>query len=147
MEDRYMTASLNRLSARTNEADHRRLTALVADLQTFLHAVGGPAAGTARARRHALGKVVVLRVAQDDHLEEEEESVLPVVRREFSETQQLDLARRLLIDREAQDADWPLAWLTPHVTAEERQWLAKLTGRIASGLPLDSTGSGAAPST
>lgn len=133
IEDTYMTASLDRLSARTNEAEHRRLTELLADLQTYLREVGGPAAVTARTRRHALGKVVALRVAQDDHLEEEEELILPVIRQQISEAQQFDMAQRLLIDREIQDAGWPLAWLSPHVTATERQWLADLAGRAASG--------------
>ena len=146
VEDQYMTASLDRLSARTNEAEHRRLTEMLADLQTSVREAGGPVAVTARTRRHALGKVVVLRVAQDDHLEEEEERILPVIRQQLSESQQFDMARRLLIDREAQNAGWLLAWLTPHVTATERQWLAALVGRAASGLPMDSTGSGAAPS-
>jgi hemerythrin-like domain-containing protein len=133
MEDRYMTAPLDRLSARTNEAEHRRLTELLADLQIYVREAGGPAAVTARTRRHALGKVVVLRVAQDDHLEEEEERVLPVIRQQSSESQQFDMAQRLLIDREAQEAGWVLAWLTPHVTATERQWIAALVGRAASG--------------
>ncbi len=146
MEDGYMTAPLDRLSARTNEAEHRHLTELLADLQIYVREAGGPAAVTARTRRHALGKVVVLRVAQDDHLEEEEERVLPVIRQQISETQQFDMAQRLLLDREAQDAGWLLAWLTPHVTATERQWLAALVGHAASGLPMDSTSSGAAPS-
>jgi len=126
MEDQYMTASLDRPSARTNEAEHRRLTELLADLQTYLREVGDSAAVTARTRRHALGKVVVLRVAQDDHLEEEEERVLPVIRQQISETQQFDIAERLLIDRQAQDAGWLLAWLTPHITTPERQLLAAL---------------------
>jgi hypothetical protein len=129
MEDQYMTASLDRPSARTNEAEHRRLTELLADLQTYLREVGDSAAVTARTRRHALGKVVVLRVAQDDHLEEEEERVLPVIRQQISETQQFDIAERLLIDRQAQDAGWLLAWLTPHITTPERQLLAALVGR------------------
>jgi hypothetical protein len=75
MEDQYMTAVLDRPSARTNEVEHRCLTELLADLQTYLREVGGPAVVTARTQRHALGKVVALRVAQDDHLEEEEERV------------------------------------------------------------------------
>ena len=133
IEDTYMTAFLDRPAARTNEAEHQRLTELLADLQTSLREVGGQTAVTARARRHALGKVVALRVAQDDHLEEEEERVLPVIRQQISAGQQFDMAQRLLIDREAQDAGWLLAWLSPHVTATERQLLADLTGHAASG--------------
>src|SRR5215467_11144025 len=126
-----MTAPLDRSSMRTNEAEHRRLTELLADLQTYVCQTSGPAAVTARTQRHALGKVVALRVAQDDHLEEEEERVLPVIRQQFSERQQCDIARRLLIDRQAQDAGWLLAWLIPHVTATERQLLAELIERAA----------------
>jgi hypothetical protein len=56
---------------------------------------------------------------------------LPAIRQQFSEAQQFDMARRLLLDREAQDAGWLLAWLTPHVTATERQLLADLAGRAS----------------
>ena len=66
-------------------------------------------------------------------LEEEEERVLPVIRQQISEAQQCDMARHLLLDREAQDTVWPLAWLTPHVTATERQLLTDLVGRAAPG--------------
>jgi hemerythrin-like domain-containing protein len=129
MEDQYMTASLARPSARTNEAEHRCLSELLADLQAYLYEVEGPV--TARTRRHALGKVVVLRVAQDDHLEEEEERLLPVIRQQLSDAQQYDMAQRLLIDQEAQDTGWVLAWLTAHVTTTERQLLTDLVGRTA----------------
>lgn len=129
VEDQYMTAALTRPSARTNEAEHRGLSELFADLWTYLHAVEGPA--TARTRRHVLGKVVELRVAQDDHLEEEEERLLPMIRQQLSDMQQYDIARRLLIDRQAQDVGWPLTWLTPHVTTTERQLLTDLVGHIA----------------
>ena len=132
MEDTFMTAPLDRPSARTNEAEHQRLTGLLEDLETSLRAVGESAPVTARMRRHMLGKVVALRVAQDDHLEEEEERVLPVIRQQISAAQQLDMAQRLLIDRGAQDTHWVLAWLTPHVTATEHQRLTALAGRAAS---------------
>jgi hemerythrin-like domain-containing protein len=121
VEDRYMTAALTRPSARTNEAEHRGLSALLADLRAYLREVGGPA--TARTQRHVLGKVVELRVAQDDHLEEEEERLLPLIRQQLSDVQQYDIAQRLLIDRQAQDIGWPMTWLTPYVTSTERQLL------------------------
>ena len=132
MEDTYMTPALDRPSMRTNEAEHRRLTELLADLHTYLYDVGGPTAVTAGARRHALGKVVVLRVAQNDHLEEEEERVLPVIRQQIDKSQQCDMAQRLLCDRETENPGWVLAWLTPYVTATERQWLMALVGRAAA---------------
>jgi hemerythrin-like domain-containing protein len=126
VEDQYMTASLTRPSARTNEAEHRCLSELFADLWNYLREMEGPV--TARTRRHALGKVVVLRVAQDDHLEEEEERLLPLIHQQLSDMQQYDLAQRLLIDRQAQDVGWLLTWLTPYVTTTERQLLTDLVG-------------------
>jgi hemerythrin-like domain-containing protein len=127
VEDQYMTAALTRPSARTNEAEHRGLSELFADLWTYLRKVEGPA--TARTRRHVLGKVVTLRVAQDDHLEEEEERLLPMIRQQLSDVQQYDIAQRLLIDRQAQNIGWPLTWLSPYVTATERQLLTDLVGQ------------------
>ena len=86
----------------------------------------GPA--TAHTRRHVLGKIVVLRVAQDDHLEEEEQRLLPMIRQQLSDLQQYDIAQRLLIDRQAQNVGWPLTWLSPYVTTTERQLLTDLVG-------------------
>jgi hypothetical protein len=144
VEDQYMTAALTRPSARTNEAEHRGLSELCADLWTYLREVGGPV--TARTQRHALGKVVMLRVAQDDHLEEEgaplswrpsavadagnEARLLPMIRQQLTDMQQYDIAQRLLINRQAQDVGWLLTWLTPYVTTAERQWLTDLVGHI-----------------
>jgi hypothetical protein len=104
------------------------LSELFADLRAYLREVRGPA--TARTRRHVLGKVVELRVAQDDHLEEEEERLLPMIRQQLSDMQQYDIAQRLLIDRQAQDVGWLLTWLTPYVTTAERQLLTDLVGHI-----------------
>ncbi len=132
MEDTYMTAPLDQPFARINEEEHKRLTELLGAIQTSLRAEGGQAAVTARTRRHLLGQVVALRVAQDDHLEEEEERVLPVIRQQISETQQLDMAQHLLLGQEAQQTGWIMDWLTPYVTSTEQQLLVALTARCAS---------------
>ena len=50
------------------------------------------------------GKVVALRIDQDDHLEEEE-FVLPIIRQHIGETQQLEMARHLLLDPKARMRD------------------------------------------
>lgn len=131
MEDTHMTAPLDRPSARTNEEEHQRLTELIVDLQGMLNAATQHATIPARTRRHLLGKIVELRVAQDDHLEEEEERVLPVIRQQISEGQQLEMAGRLLLDQEADHTQWVLDWLVPHVTPLEHQLLTELTRRCA----------------
>jgi hypothetical protein len=49
------------------------------------------------------GKVIALLIAQADLLEEEEEIVLPVIRQQMSEEQQLEIAQRLLSDPDSED--------------------------------------------
>lgn len=135
IEDTYITASLDRPAARTNEAEHKQLTELLTDLQSFLHATAAQATMQPRTLRHLLGKVVALQVAQDDHLEEEEERLLPIIRQHSDEAQQLAMARRLLMDQTARNRRWVVDWLSQYATATERQWLAALTARFAEDSP------------
>jgi hypothetical protein len=138
MEDTYMTSRLPEFpQARDNEAVHARLGQQVQALQASLHEIE-PQAVTARTRRRLFGKVVALRIDQDDHLEEEEEFVLPVIRAHISTEQQLEMARRLLLDLNAPDetGGWVLDWLVQDLTDIERQALANLTGRFDTAHPL-----------
>jgi hypothetical protein len=138
MEDTYMTSRLPESpQARDNEAVHARLGQHVQALQASLQALE-PHAVTARTRRRLFGKVVALRIDQDDHLEEEEEFVLPVIRTHISTEQQLEMARRLLLDLDAPDetGGWVLDWLVQDLTDIERQALADLTGRFDTSHPL-----------
>lgn len=126
-EDMYMTPDINRPTARTNEAEHQQLTELLVDLQTYLQHENDPAGPTARSRRQVLGKVVALGIAQDDHLEEEEERILPVVRQQMSPEAQRDIACHLVCD--PQEPQWIMDWLRPSLTPTEHHLLAVLTSQ------------------
>jgi hypothetical protein len=131
-EDRHMTPPMADMQvAQDNEAAHHQLEERLADLQTALQAAAQEAV-VARTRRYLLGKVIVLRVAQDDHLEEEEDCVLPIIRRRISETQQLEIARHLVIDKSAAATRWILDWMSLELTATERQVLVHLEARFAA---------------
>ena len=86
----------------------------------------------ARTQRHLYGKVVALRICQDDHLETEEAFVLPKVRERMSEAEQLKLVKRLLIDEESDNPNWILNWLTGVLTPGERGLLKELEARFES---------------
>jgi hypothetical protein len=75
------------------------------------------------------------RIAQDDHLEEEEAFVLPVIRRQLSDAQQWTIVRHLLLDEEADDPRWYWDWLTEYLTPGERRFLADLAVRAKAGCP------------
>jgi len=131
VEDRYLTAPLAGLQpARDNEAAHQGLAEQLESLQADLDAEVGLTLPLARTQRHLYGKVVTLRIAQDDHFEEEEAFVLPLIRQRIREEEQLEMARRLLIDEEAADRRWVFDWLAGELTPTERQLLADLVARF-----------------
>ena len=131
VEDKYMTPSLADLPvARDNEAAHEGLEQRLADIQHYVSRMVGPALATAKTRRHLYGKVVALRIAQDDHLEEEEAFVLPIIRARIPEAQQLEMARYLLIDGESSDDGWLIDWVAAALTPVERQLLTALVAQF-----------------
>ncbi len=129
MEDAYMTPRLpDTPQARENEAGHMRLVERVEEIQAYLQEIGDQVVSP-RIRRRLFGKVVALRIDQDDHLEEEEELMLPIIREQFSREQQLEMVEHLLLDTRTPDesSSWVLDWLRQDLTDVERRSLAKLT--------------------
>ena len=97
-EDTYMTSLLPDVpAARECELAHSRLAELLEDVQGCLTEEIGRTMVIARTQRHLFGKVVIARIAQDDHLEEEEAFVLPVISRQLSDAQQWAIVRHLLL--------------------------------------------------
>ena len=78
---------------------------------------------------------MALRIDQEDHLEEEEELVLPMIRERLASAQQLEMVRRLLLALETEDPTWVVTWLMHDLTDTERQTLLALTARLASTPP------------
>jgi hypothetical protein len=128
-EDTYMTPLLPASAlARDNEMSHQRLAHRMAEIRTSLHEIGA-AVVTTRIRRRLFGHVVALRIAQDDHLEEEEELVLPIIRERLSAAQQCEIVQRLLCDPHAEDPTWVVTWLRHELTETERHAVDALTAR------------------
>jgi hypothetical protein len=127
-EDAHMTPLLPAATAaRECEAAHRRLAERLEAIQVCLTEEIGRTMLIARTQRHLFGTVVLARIAQDDHLEEEEAFVLPVVRRQLSVEQQREIISHLLVDQAAEDSGWPLDWLSDHLTPGQRRLVADLT--------------------
>jgi len=132
-EDVYMTPLLPTSTlARDNEESHQRLALRMNEIRTYLREIGEEATVTTRIRRRLFGKVVALRIEQEDHLEEEEELVLPMIRARISIAQQIEMVRRLLLDLGTEDPTWVVNWLMQDLIDTERQTLLALTARLAS---------------
>jgi hypothetical protein len=118
------------LPTRHNEVGHKELLEGLEELQVCLHEELGRTTVIPRTQRQLFGKVISLLIVQADLLEEEEENFLPAVRQQISEEQQLEMARRLLFDLEADEPHWVLDWIAEHLTDTERRVLADFAARL-----------------
>ncbi|MDA1349224.1 MAG: hemerythrin domain-containing protein [Chloroflexi bacterium] len=84
----------------------------------------------ARTRRHLYSRVMALRVTEYDHFENEEAFVVSLVRDEMTEQQQLEVARHLLIEDEAEDPRWIIDWVASELSPGEERLLADLEARF-----------------
>jgi hemerythrin HHE cation binding domain-containing protein len=130
IEDVYMTPLLPMRSVvQDNEVEHQRLTTLFRELASFLQAFPPLTAVTPRLQRPVLSHIITLGVEHDDHLESEEDLVLPLVRQQLSEDQQCALVRRLVCAGGNQEAGTIGSWITAALTTAEQQALATLLTR------------------
>jgi hypothetical protein len=130
-EYHYLIPHLSQsLPARHNQTGHKALLEGLEALQICLHEELGRTIVIPRTRRQLFGKVINLLIAQADLLEEEEDTLLPVIRRQMRPEQQLEIARRLLFDSDSEDARWMLDWMEQHLSEAERQALASLVMRF-----------------
>jgi hypothetical protein len=126
-EDRYMTPLLSTSAlARDNERSHQRLALRMAEIRAYLEEIGAEVV-TPRIRRRLFGKVVALRMDQEDHFEEEEELILPLIRQRIAVDQQGAIVRHLLYDPQAEDPTWVVTWLRHDLMDTERHALEALT--------------------
>jgi len=149
-EYKYLIPHLSQsLPARHNETGHKELLEGLEELQICLHEELGRTIVIPRTQRQLFGKVINLLIAQADLLEEEEDTLLPVIRRQMRPEQQLDITRRLLLDPDSEDDRWMLDWMEQHLSDTERQVLASLVARfdeMDSSLPPPETASPSASS-
>ena len=130
-EYQYLIPQLSQsLPTRHNGTGHKALLEGLEELQSCLHEELGRTIVIPRTQRQLFGKVINLLIAQADLLEEEEDTLLPMIRRQMRPEQQLAIARRLLLDSDSEDERWMLDWMEQHLSETERQVLASLVARF-----------------
>ena len=121
---------VNKAMAVLAAAQHVELMERLQDVLEVLNGEIGKTRVIARTHRHLYGRVVALRITQDDHFENEEAFVLPEVRDSMNETQQLYVAKKLLVDEESEHPRWILDWLEKELTPGERKLLADMEAQF-----------------
>ena len=115
-----------------NQQQHADLVEKLEEVMAVLNDEIGTTKVIARTQRHLYQRVLALRVAQDDHLENEEAFVLPEIWLRISEEDQLEMVRRLLIDEDAEDQSWVLDWVAQALSPRELELLKDLERRFNS---------------
>ncbi len=108
------------------EAQHEGVVAKLEEVEKTLLTELGEVNVIARTNRQLYSQIVALRVAEFDHFKNEETIVVPAVRDQMSDEQQLTVARHLLIDADADDPRWIIEWVSSELNAEEQKVLAAL---------------------
>ncbi len=119
------------------EKEHQELADQLAEVEEVLKKEMGRDKVVARTRRHLYQRVMALRVLEFDHFENEEAFVVPLVRDRMNEAQQLEMARRLLIDDRSEDSRWIIDWVQSELAPNERALLDALEARF-SEVPITS---------
>ncbi len=117
------------------QEQHKELVEKAQEVEDLLKAEIGQEKVVARTRRHLFRRVIALRVLEYDHFENEEAFVCSEIRERMSEREQLDIARRLLIDDDAPDPRWIIDWVAQESTVAERRLLADLEARLGGVAP------------
>ena len=118
-----------------HDEQHAELMERLEDVLACLDDEIGRTRVIARTRRHLYGKIVELKICQDDHLESEEAFVLPEVKERLSVAQQLELARRLLVDEGSDNPEWVYDWVVRSVDSEKRAQLSQLRAQFEASSP------------
>ena len=109
-----------------HEDQHAELTQRLEDVLECLNEEIAQTRVIPRTKRHLYGKVVALRICQDDHLESEEAFVVPDFCERFPETTQMSVARQLLFDDGSDDPGWIADRVRQELTPIEAQAMERL---------------------
>jgi hypothetical protein len=114
------------------EEQHKKLVEAAQEVETVLMQAIGQDRVVGRTRRHLYRRVMALRVLEFDHFENEEAFVLPIVKEKMAGAQELEVARRLLIDDDNENPRWVIDWVASELKPEERMLLQELDAKFSS---------------
>ena len=129
LEDRDAETLEQRVKAAAialHSQQHDKLLEALEDVLAVLDVEIGKTKLIPRTLRHLYGKVVSLRICQDDHFESEEALVLPEVEARFSSREKQEIAHKLLIDEGADDPTWVLSWVIENTESTGRESLISI---------------------
>ncbi len=121
-----LESRIKQVAVALHDEQHEQLLEKLEDVLSVLNDEISKTSLVARTRRHLYGKIVSLRICQDDHLESEEYLVLPEIETNLSNQQKKTLVNRLLIDKDSDDPQWILDWMKTRSTQKDADVLDRI---------------------
>ena len=118
------------LALAMEDKDHAELMGKVEEVEKAIAAAIGEEQVLARTRRHLYQSVMSFRVTEFDHFENEEAFVLPLVKDQMSDAEELECVRKLLFDDESSDPRWIIDFVAGELEDNERELLNELEKQI-----------------
>ena len=112
------------------DRDHAELMGKAEEVEKAIRDAIGEEQVLARTRRHLYQSVMSFRVTEFDHFENEEAFVLPLVKDQMSDAEELECVRKLLFDNESSDPRWIIDFVAGELEDNERELLNELEKQI-----------------
>ena len=100
------------------------------DIFSILHVEIGKTSLITRTIQHLTLGILRLKIAQEDYLETQEESLMPLIYKHSSSTQQLHFLKHMLIDQESEDRKWMIKWMIGHLDSTSKKLISDLEKRL-----------------
>jgi hypothetical protein len=113
-----------------NSDEHREMDEKFQNVMDVLNVEIGRTSVIRRTRQHLFGAVLALRIAQQDHIENERAFVLPSLKQRLNSQEQLEMVRGLLVDSMASDPRWIIDWVASELDPGEKELLADLEAKF-----------------
>ena len=109
-----------------HESNRDRLLARIDDILAILHVEIGKTRLIGRTIRHLTLGILRLQTAQEDYLESQEESLIPLISGHLDSTQQLHFLGHMLLDQESDDRKWMIKWVKGNLDSRGKKLLLSL---------------------
>ena len=113
-----------------DDKDHAELMDKLEEVDTVSKQAIGEKKVRARTCRHMYESVVSFKVTEFDHFENEEAFVLPLVKDQMSDSEELECVRKLLFDDGSSDPRWIIDFVAEELEPKERELLNELEKKI-----------------
>jgi hypothetical protein len=100
------------------------------DIFSILHVEIGKTSLITRTIQHLTLGILRLKIAQEDYLETQEESLIPLICKHSNSTQQLHFLKHILIDQESEDRKWMIKWVIRHLDSTSKKLISDLEKRL-----------------